>query len=251
MPNFPTSKQFADIDPGLISTKTVARAPLTGAPLAVHRMNLGHDLVDYQAGWQLQRELHDQVVRGARPDTLLLLEHREVFTAGSRTQPADRPSATNEVTVVDVDRGGRITWHGPGQLVGYPIVRLPDRLDVVAYVRAIEDSLMATCADFDVAVSRVPGRSGVWVLPKATTTAGVANKIAAIGVRVARGVTMHGFALNCDCDLSWSEQIVPCGLNDAGVTSLSRELGTHVSTNQAAASLLVHLGSTPTIGKTP
>ena len=224
---------------------------MTAAPLAIHRMDLGRELVDYQTGWQLQRDLHAQVVRGDRPDTLLLLEHREVFTAGSRTQPADRPSSPNDVPVVDVDRGGRITWHGPGQLVGYPIIRLPDRLDVVAYVRAIEDLVMAACDDFRVPVSRVGGRSGVWVLPKTATSHNVANKIGAIGVRVASGVTMHGFALNCDCDLSWADRIVPCGLADVGVTSLSRELQRTISTSQAADSLSTHLNAPATIGETP
>lgn len=232
------------IDPEQVTTQTIGSAPLTGAPLAVHRLWLGQKLVDYRAGWQLQRDLHAQVVSGKRPDTLLLLEHRAVFTAGSRTQPEDRPSGTTDLPVLDVDRGGRITWHGPGQLVGYPIVRLPGRLDVVAYVRAIEDLIMRVCAELGVPVSRVPGRSGVWVLPKSGRNPGVANKIAAIGVRVAKGVTMHGFALNCDCDLSWAGRIVPCGLADAGVTSLSREVGKTVSTSAAADVLVTHLEPT-------
>jgi lipoyl(octanoyl) transferase len=179
--------------------------------------------VDYHAGWARQREVHAAVVAGTAPDTLLLLEHAAVYTAGKRTAPHERPF--DGTPVVDVDRGGKITWHGPGQLVGYPIVRLPDPVDVVAHVRRLEGALIAVCAGLGVTAGRVDGRSGVWV---AADGARPERKIAAIGIRVAQGVTMHGFALNCDCDLSWSQTIVPCGIADAGVTSLSAELGRDV-----------------------
>jgi len=173
-------------------------------------------LVPYEQAWALQRELHDRVAAGLEPDTLLLLEHLSVYTAGRRTDPAERP--IDGTPVVDVDRGGKITWHGPGQLVGYPVIRLPQPLDVVAHVRRLESALMLACADLGLESVRVEGRSGVW-------TSDGANKLAAIGVRVTRGATMHGFALNCDPDLSAYARIVPCGIRDAGVTSLSAELG--------------------------
>ncbi len=192
-------------------------------PVRVAELDLGVRPVPYQEAWERQREVHAAVVAGIEPDTLLLLEHEEVFTAGSRTRPEDRPGDGSPV--LDVDRGGRITWHGPGQLVGYPIVRLPHRLDVVAHVRSLEDLLLDTCTRFGVAGRRVDGRSGVWVGD---------DKIAAIGVRVAGGVTMHGFALNCDCDLGWQHRIVPCGIPDAGVTSLSRATGRDVTVQEAA-----------------
>jgi lipoyl(octanoyl) transferase len=181
-------------------------------------------LVDYREAWAEQRRLHDAVVAGDRPDTVLLLEHPSVFTAGKRTEAADRPM--DGTPVVDVDRGGKITWHGPGQLVGYPILRLPDPVDVVAYVRRTEQLLIDVCAEFGVAAERVEGRSGAWV--KADDR-GPDRKIAAIGIRVARGVTQHGFALNCDCDLSAYDRFVPCGIRDAGVTSLTQELGRPVT----------------------
>ncbi len=187
--------------------------------------------VPYEQAWQEQQALHDAVVDGA-PDAVLLLEHPPVYTAGRRTRPEDRP--TDGTPVVDVDRGGRITWHGPGQLVGYPIVHLPSPMDVVAYVRLLEQVLIDVCAELGVATVRVEGRSGVW-LPADTPLQGTRpeRKVAAIGVRVSRGVTMHGFALNCDCDLSWFERIVPCGIADAGVTSLSAELGRTVTVADA------------------
>lgn len=171
--------------------------------------------VDYRSAWELQRAVHRQRVADEVPDTVLLLEHPSVYTAGRRTSPTDRPPAGTEV--IDVDRGGKITWHGPGQLVGYPIVRLPDPVDVVGHVRRLESALMSVCADLGVPTSRVAGRSGVW-------TADGTAKLAAIGVRVAQGVTMHGFALNVDVDLAAFTQIVPCGIPDAGVTSLAAEL---------------------------
>lgn len=172
--------------------------------------------VGYAEAWEWQQRLHAQRVAGDVPDTVLLLEHDPVYTAGKRTEAWERP--TDGTPVVDVDRGGRITWHGPGQLTGYPIVALPDPVDVVAYVRRLEGALIEVCAAFGVTTTRVDGRSGVW------TTDG-ARKVAAIGIRVARGVTMHGFALNCDCDLAAFGAIVPCGITDAGVTSLTAEAG--------------------------
>jgi lipoyl(octanoyl) transferase len=177
-------------------------------------------LVDYQVAWDEQRRLHDAVVAGDRPDTILLLEHPSVYTAGKRTEPADLPF--DGTPVVRVDRGGRITWHGPGQLVGYPIIRLPDPVDVVAYVRRTEQLLIDVCAEFGVRTERIEGRSGAWVR---ADDRGPDRKIAAIGIRVARGVTQHGFALNCDCDLSSYDKFVPCGIRDAGVTSLTAEVG--------------------------
>jgi len=172
-------------------------------------------LVPYDEGLRLQQAVHAQVVDGAE-DTALLLEHPPVYTAGKRTELWERP--TDGTPVVDVDRGGKITWHGPGQVTGYPIVRLADPVDVVDYVRRLEQLLIDTCAALGLTTDRVEGRSGVW------TTDG-ARKVAAIGIRVARGVTMHGFALNADPDLSAYDRIVPCGITDATVTSLSRELG--------------------------
>ncbi len=177
-------------------------------------------VLDYQAAWDEQRQLHEAVVAGERGDTVLLLEHPSVYTAGKRTEPWDRP--LDGTPVVDVDRGGKITWHGPGQLVGYPIVKLPDPVDVVAYVRRTEQLLIDVCAEFGLAADRVAGRSGVWV-PE--DDRGPARKVAAIGIRVARGVTQHGFSINCDCDLAHFDRIVPCGIRDAGVTSLTAELG--------------------------
>ncbi|MFL6237962.1 MAG: lipoyl(octanoyl) transferase LipB [Actinomycetes bacterium] len=178
----------------------------------------------YADAWQLQRELHAQRVADEIADTLLLLEHEPVYTAGKRTEPWERP--TDATPVVDVDRGGRITWHGPGQLTGYPIVALPHPLDVVAHVRRLEHALIDVCATVGVVTKQLDGRSGVWV---AADDSGPDRKVAAIGVRVSRGVTMHGFALNCDCDLAAFDAIVPCGITDAGVTSLTRESGRTVS----------------------
>lgn len=179
--------------------------------------------IDYLDAWQLQRELADARVAGG-PDTLLLLEHAAVFTAGSRTEAHERPPA--DIPVITTDRGGKITWHGPGQLVGYPVIGLAEPLDVVNYVRRLEQSLISVCADLGLGAGRVAGRSGVWLPPGAGRPA---RKIAAIGIRVARGTTLHGFALNCDCDLDAYSAIVPCGIPDAGVTSLSAELDRRVS----------------------
>jgi lipoyl(octanoyl) transferase len=181
-------------------------------------------VVDYLEAWDEQRRIHEAVADGRQPDTIMLLEHPSVFTAGKRTEPADRP--LDGTPVVDVDRGGKITWHGPGQLVGYPIIKLPDPIDVVAYVRRTEQLLIDVCAEFGVATERVEGRSGAWVR---ADDRGPDRKIAAIGIRVARGVTQHGFAINCDCDLASYDLFVPCGIRDAGVTSLSAELGRPVT----------------------
>jgi lipoyl(octanoyl) transferase len=179
--------------------------------------------IGYLDAWQLQRELADARVAGGL-DTLLLLEHAAVYTAGSRTQAHERPPT--DIPVIDTDRGGKITWHGPGQLVGYPVIGLAEPLDVVNYVRRLEQSLISVCADLGLGAGRVAGRSGVWLPPGAGRPA---RKIAAIGIRVARGTTLHGFALNCDCDLDAYSAIVPCGIPDAGVTSLSAELDRRVS----------------------
>ena len=184
--------------------------------------------VDYQEAWDQQRAWHAQVVEGTLPDRLWLLEHPPVYTAGRRTEPFDRP--VDGTPVIDVDRGGKITWHGPGQLVGYPILRLPDPIDVVAHVRRMEAMLIDVCAALGVTAGRVEGRSGVWI---PADDRGGERKVAAIGVRVSRGVTMHGFALNCDPDLSWYDRIVPCGIRDATVTSLSAELGRDVTVAEA------------------
>ena len=174
--------------------------------------------VPYDEAWRLQQSVHAEVADGAE-DTVLLLEHPPVYTAGKRTEPWERP--VDGTPVVDVDRGGKITWHGPGQVTGYPIVRLADPVDVVDYVRRLEQVLIDVCAEVGLATTRVDGRSGVW------TTDG-ARKVAAIGIRVSRGVTMHGFALNGDPDLTAYDRIVPCGIADATVTSLNRELGRDV-----------------------
>ncbi len=189
-------------------------------------------VVPYEQAWEMQREVHARRVAGEGPDTLLLLEHPSVYTAGKRTEPHERP--VDGTPVVDVDRGGKITWHGPGQLVGYPIVALPDPVDVGAYVRRLEGALIEVCAGLGVTAGRVEGRSGVW-LPADEPGQGYRpeRKVAAIGIRVARGVTMHGFALNCDPDLGAFGSIVPCGIPDAGVTSLSAELGRDVPVAEA------------------
>jgi lipoyl(octanoyl) transferase len=186
----------------------------------VERLGFGAQAVPYEDGWARQRAVHQAVADAAVPDTVLLLEHQPVYTAGRRTASWERP--TDGSYVVDVDRGGRITWHGPGQLVGYPIVRLPEPIDVVAYVRRVEQLLIEVCAELGLATTRVEGRSGVWVPGDGTRPD---RKVGAIGVRVSRGVTMHGFALNCDCDLAWYDRIVACGIEDASVTSLTAELG--------------------------
>ncbi|PJE94573.1 lipoate-protein ligase B [Streptomyces carminius] len=239
-------------------------------------LGFGDEAVEYRQAWQRQREVHAARFADEIPDTCLLLEHQPVYTAGRRTADSERP--LDGTPVVDVDRGGRITWHGPGQLVGYPIIKLPRPVDVVAHVRRLEEALIRTCAEFGLATTRIEGRSGVWVLgdpakkpapggleldldprlrgvgpssPKADEEGefdprlsgpqyapsnagqrGEDRKLAAIGVRVAKGVTMHGFALTCDSDTTWFDRIVPCGIRDAGVTSISRELGRRVTVGE-------------------
>jgi lipoyl(octanoyl) transferase len=193
-------------------------------------------LVPYEQAWERQRAVHAAVVAGTEPDTALLLEHPPVYTAGKRTEPWERP--IDGTAVIDVDRGGKITFHGPGQLVGYPIVRLPTPVDVVAYVRRMEGVLIDVCAELGVETARVEGRSGVW-LP--ADSRGPDRKLAAVGIRVAQGVTLHGFALNCDPDLSWFDRIVPCGIADAGVTSLSKELGHDVTVAEVLPVVERHL----------
>jgi lipoyl(octanoyl) transferase len=195
--------------------------------------------VDYDVAWALQQELHEQVAAGSQEDVVLLLEHPPVYTAGKRTEVWERP--TDGSRVIDVDRGGKITWHGPGQITGYPIVRLNDPVDVVAYVRRLEQVLLDVCADLGLTTTRVEGRSGVW------TTDG-ARKVAAIGIRVARGVTMHGFALNCDNSLEAYNAIVACGIQDATVTTLTQELGRPVSVGDVLPLLEERL---PGLVKTP
>jgi lipoyl(octanoyl) transferase len=201
-------------------------------PPDVVRLDLGRRLVPYAEGWAEQRRRHAARVAGEAPDTVLLLEHEPVYTAGKRTSPAERP--VDGTPVVDVDRGGKITWHGPGQLVGYPVVRLPDPVDVIAYVRRLEQVLIDACADLGVHAGRVAGRSGVWLH---ATGSRPERKVAAVGIRVAQGVTMHGFALNADCDLGAFDRIVPCGIADAGVTSLSAETGGDVGVLAAATAV--------------
>lgn len=174
--------------------------------------------VDYVDAWATQRHVHSDVVAGKRADTLLLLEHADVYTAGKRTEDSERP--TDGTPVVDVDRGGKITWHGPGQLVGYPIFRLAEPVDVVAHVRKLEDIIIAVIDGYGIRGERVEGRSGVWV----SNGLGF-NKIAAIGIRVAEGVTMHGFSLNCSNSLAPYDRIIACGIRDAGATTMSLETG--------------------------
>jgi lipoyl(octanoyl) transferase len=210
------------------------------APVGTHELvfvhaGFGERAVPYEEAWALQRRTHERRVAGQIPDTVLLLEHPPVYTAGKRTQPMDRPIGDPGAPVIDVDRGGRITWHGPGQLVGYPIVRLRDPVDVVQFVRLIEEALIRVCAELGLETTRVDGRPGVWV-------PGVPDrKVGAIGLRVSRGVTMHGLELNCDCDLTWFDKIVPCGISDAGVTSLTKELGRPVTVAEVTPLLERHL----------
>jgi lipoyl(octanoyl) transferase len=204
----------------------MASASIRSAEPAVDVRRLGR--VDYLEAWQLQRELAEARQAGG-PDTLLLLEHPSVYTAGKRTEAHERPRDGRPV--VDVDRGGKITWHGPGQLVGYPIIGLAQPLEVVNFVRRLEDSLIAVCASVGLTTGRVQGRSGVWVPGQGGRPA---RKIAAIGIRVAKATTLHGFALNCDCELDAFSSIVPCGIADAGVTSLTAELGHRVTVDDVA-----------------
>ena len=206
--------------------------------LSFVQLGLDPEFVPYERAWEEQRRVHAARVAGEAPDTVLLLEHEPVYTAGKRTEPHERP--LDGTPVIDVDRGGKITWHGPGQLVGYPIVQLGEPVDVVAYVRRIEQALIASCAELGLETTRIKGRSGVWV---AGADGAPDRKVGAIGIRVAQGVTMHGFALNCDCDLAAFTRIVPCGLPDAEVTSLTAELGRRVSVRDAVPVVEQHLAS--------
>ena len=197
-------------------------------------------LVEYEQALAMQRQFHQEVVAGTRPNSLILLEHPSVFTAGKRTQDFERP--TDGTPVIDVDRGGRITWHGPGQLVGYPIVKLLKPTELVGFVRTLESALIEICSHFGIESQRVEGRSGVWVCDEKGE-----RKIAAIGIRVASGVTMHGFALNVSPDLTAFGQIVPCGIDDAAVTSMARELGREISIPEVAS--MVEKAITAALGK--
>lgn len=192
---------------------------------------LAPSYVPYLDGWDLQRRIHADVVSGARPDTLILLEHEAVYTAGKRTEDHERPQ--DGTPVVDVDRGGKITWHGPGQLVGYPIVRLPEPMDVVAHVRRLERLLIDVLRPLGVDGYQVEGRSGVWVRRPLSE-----DKVAAIGVRVQQGVTMHGFAINCDNTLAGFRGIIPCGITDAGVTTVSEIIGADIAPADIVAGVI-------------
>jgi lipoyl(octanoyl) transferase len=199
--------------------------------------------IDYLSAWEEQRRTHAAVLAGTEPNTVLLLEHPSVYTAGKRTEDWERPD--DGTPVIDVDRGGQITWHGPGQLVGYPILKLPSAhegqpLDVVAYVRRVEQMLIDVCAEVGVHTERIAGRSGAWV---PADDRGSDRKVGAIGIRVARGVTQHGFALNCAPDMSVYDKIVACGIRDASVTSLSLELGREVTVAEMRPIVEAHLGT--------
>lgn len=195
---------------------------------------LAPHFIGYEQGWAMQREVHAQVASGERPDTVLLLEHESVFTAGKRTEDSERP--TDGTPVIDVDRGGKITWHGPGQLVGYPIMALPRPIDVVGYVRWLEQVLIDTVAEFGLKTERVEGRSGVWA-----PVDGGHVKIAAIGIRVAEHTTMHGFALNCNNSLAPYDTIVACGIRDAKSSTISELIGREVTPAMAADVVQRHL----------
>jgi len=208
----------------------VSSAILTENQLKVTELGV----VDYLSAWKLQKQIHQDVVNLQTENTLLLLEHPSVYTAGRRTEILDRP--LDETPVIDVDRGGKITWHGPGQLVGYPIVKLKNSTDVVGFVRELETALISVCAEFGIKADRYCERSGVWVRDDKSD-----RKIAAIGLRVAKGVTMHGFALNVNPDLSAYEKIVPCGISGAKVTSLSAELGSEITINEVLPVIKKHI----------
>lgn len=203
--------------------------------------SLAPDLLHYREGWALQRRIHAAVAAGSRPDSLILCEHEAVYTAGKRTDDDERP--LDGTPVIDVDRGGKITWHGPGQLTGYPILRLPDRHEVVAFVRDLEAMMIDVAARFGVAGERVAGRSGVWVrTPSGPSSApgGSWEKIGAIGLRVEQGVTMHGFALNCSNEIAPYDRIVACGIRDAGVTTLSVVSGRRITPADVAPHVRAH-----------
>lgn len=211
-------------------------ARLSQLPITVEHLGL----IDYTAAWDRQRELAAMRADDVGQDTLLLLEHPPVYTAGRRTEPDDRP--VDGTPVIDVDRGGKITWHGPGQLVGYPIVKLAEPIDVVRYVRLIEEALITVCTDMGLTCGRIDGRSGVW-LPAESVEGHwrPERKVSAIGVRVQRGVALHGFALNCNSVLTGFDNIIPCGIRDAGVTTLSRELGRDVTVDEVTPAVTAAL----------
>ncbi|WP_392508300.1 lipoyl(octanoyl) transferase LipB [Naumannella halotolerans] len=194
------------------------------------------ELTDYQSAWQLQREIHAQVAAGERGPTVLLVQHPSVYTAGKRTQPQDLPF--DGTPVIDVDRGGKITWHGPGQLVAYPIVRLNESVRVVDYVRRLEQAMLDTLADLDLDATRVEGRSGVWILGDGI---GPDRKLGQVGIRVAANTTMHGLAINVDPDMRWFANMIPCGISDAAVTSIGQELRRPVEVAEVAPLLTTHL----------
>ena len=199
-------------------------------------LGLSPDTVDYMDAWERQRQVHSEVVAGEREDTVLLLEHTAVYTAGKRTVSHERP--LDGTPVIDVDRGGKITWHGPGQIVGYPIVHLPNPVDVVAYVRRLEEMMIRVCRDFGLETTRVDGRSGIWVLGDGTRRD---RKLGQIGIRVSRDVTMHGFALNCSNSLAPYEGIIACGITDAATTTLSVETGRTITPADVVPVLTRHL----------
>ena len=205
--------------------------PLTdSSPLALKRSGL----LEYEEALETQRKIHQEVAAGSRANTLILLEHPSIYTAGKRTLAEERPD--NGARVLDVDRGGKITWHGPGQLVGYPIVRLKNPHELVGFVREIEAGLIAVCHELGITGVRVPGRSGVWIVDEKGE-----RKVAAIGIRVASGTSMHGFALNVNPDLSAFDAIVPCGISDAAVTSIARELGHEITIAEVMPVVEKHL----------
>jgi len=208
----------------------VSSAILTENQLKVSELGV----VDYLSAWKLQKQIHQDVINLQSENTLLLLEHPSVYTAGRRTEILDRP--LDDTPVIDVDRGGKITWHGPGQLVGYPIVKLKNSTDVVGFVRELETALISVCAEFGIKADRYCERSGVWVRDDKGD-----RKIAAIGLRVAKGVTMHGFALNVNPDLSAFEKIIPCGITGAKVTSLTAELGSEITINEVLPVIKKHI----------
>jgi lipoyl(octanoyl) transferase len=203
---------------------------IESSPLALKRSGL----VEYEEALAIQRKIHSEVSAGDRQNTLLLLEHPSIYTAGKRTLDEERPG--NGARVLDVDRGGKITWHGPGQLVGYPIVRLSNPHELVGFVREIESGLIKACAEFGITGVRVAGRSGGWIVDEQGE-----RKIAAIGIRVATGTSMHGFALNVNPDLSAFEAIIPCGISDAAVTSLALELGREITIDEVVPVVEKHL----------
>lgn len=203
---------------------------IDSSPLALQRSGL----VEYEDALAIQRTIHAEVSSGARANTLILLEHPSIYTAGKRTLAEEKP--TSGARVLDVDRGGKITWHGPGQLVGYPIVRLRNPHELVGFVREIEAGLIAVCAELGITGVRVPGRSGVWIVDDNGE-----RKVAAIGIRVASGTSMHGFALNVNPDLSAFDAIIPCGISDAAVTSLARELGREITIEEVTPIVEKHL----------